>query len=82
MKQGTLQSIGFDEHKPSLADAQIDLERGSVVCTALEDQYVKALVPEMGYIFGHASLHLVDYTAYWENIRENVRTRINTFLNK
>lgn len=82
MKPGTLEAEGFDEHKPGLADAQVDLERGTVVCTALEDQYAQPLVPEMGYIFGRASLHLVDYTAYWDNIRENVRTRIEAFLNE
>ena len=27
MKPGTLEALGFDEHKPGLADAQIDLER-------------------------------------------------------
>lgn len=80
MIPGTIQTSGFEEHNPGLADAQIDLERGTVVCTALEDQYAQPMVPEMGYIFGHASLHLVDYSAYWENIKENVKTRIEAFL--
>ncbi len=82
MDTGTLKALDFEEHKTGLADAQIDLERGVVVCTALEDQYCQPLVPEMGYAFGHASLHLVDYPAYWENIRENVKTRIEAFLNE
>lgn len=82
MEIGTLKALDFEEHKPGLADAQIDLERGTVICTALEDQYCQPLVPGMGYAFGHASLHLVDYPAYWENIRENVKTRIEAFLNE
>ncbi|MBQ2832709.1 MAG: DUF3089 domain-containing protein [Methanobrevibacter sp.] len=82
MNPGTLLAVDFNVHKPGLADAQLDLERSTVVCTALEDEYVKPIVPEMGDIFGRASLHLVDYTAYWDNIRENVKTRIEAFLNK
>ena len=82
MNPGSLEALGFDKHEPGLADAQIDLERGTVVCTALKDQFAKPLVPEMGYIFGHESLHLVDYSAYWDNIRENVNRRIDAFLNK
>lgn len=82
MKPESLEALGFDEHKPGLADAQLDLERGVVVCTTLAEQYVTPLAPGVDNIFGPASLHLSDYTAYWDNIRENVRTRIDSFLNK
>jgi hypothetical protein len=82
MNPGTLEAVDVNVHKPGLADAQVDLERGTVICTALEDEYAQPLVPEMGYIFGHASLHLVDYSAYWDNIKENVNTRIDAFFKK
>ena len=82
MTPGTLHAEGFNAHNPGLADAQLDLGRGTVVCTALEDEYVKPLVEEMGDIFGRASLHLVDYTAYWDNLRENVKTRVEAYFNK
>ena len=72
---------GFIVNKPGLADAQIDLERGVVVCTTLEEHYVKS-EPGADNVFGPASLHECDYSAYWENIRENVYTRIDAFLNK
>jgi hypothetical protein len=48
MNPGSLEALGFEEHEPGIADVQIDLERGTVVCTVLEDQYVKPLVPGMG----------------------------------
>lgn len=82
MKPGTLEAEDFNAHKPGLADAQVDLERGTVVCTALEEEYVTPLIPGMPNIFGPASLHLIDYTAYWENLKENVKTRIEAFQNK
>ena len=72
---------GFIVNKPGLADAQIDLERGVVVCTTLEEHYVKS-EPGVDNVFGPASLHECDYSAYWENIRENVYKRIDAFLNK
>lgn len=69
-------------HKPGLADAKVDIERGVVVCTTLADQYVKTDELGIATIFGPASLHESDYAAYWDNIRENVMTRIDAFLNK
>lgn len=71
---------GIKVNRPGLADAQLDLERGTVVCTTLPDRYI--VIPGMKNIFGPASLHLLDYCAYWENIRENVQTRIRAYLGK
>ena len=75
------EAVGFEVNRPGLADAQIDLEKGVVVCTTLSKHYVKS-EPGSDNIFGPASLHESDYTAYWENIRENVNVRIDAFLNK
>ena len=75
-------ATGFRVNHPGLADAQLNVERGVVVCTAMEDQYVKPLAPGMDPPFGPASLHNVDYPAYWENIRENVRTRIKAYFER
>lgn len=82
MEEGSLKALDFNIHKPGLADARIDLERGSVICTTLADEYVTPLGPGVPNIFGPASLHLADYSAYWDNIRENIKTRVNAFLNK
>ena len=70
----------FHEHRPGLADAQLDLERGVVVSTTMAEHYVKPPVPGMRNIFGPASLHVSDYPAFWENIRQNVKDRINAFI--
>ena len=82
MEPGTFEALEFKFHKPGLADAQIDLERGVVVCTTLADQYVAPETHGVDNVFGPASLHESDYAAYWDNIRENVMTRIDAFLNK
>lgn len=71
----------FQVNHPGLADAQVDVERGVVVCTTLPDFYIKDVVPGQNP-FGPASLHVCDYPAYWDNIKENVKTRIQSFLNK
>lgn len=72
--------VDIKVNRPGLADAQLDLERGTVICTTLADHYVKPLTPGAKNIFGPASLHLSDYPAYWENIRENVKTRIRAYF--
>ena len=77
-----IRAIGFQEHKPGLADARVDVERGVVVCTTLPERYVKPAAPGRRSIFGPASLHTSDYQAFWENIRENVRTRIKAYFSK
>ena len=71
--------IDLQINKPGLADARLDVERGVVVCTTLPDRYIKA-IPGMKNIFGPASLHTSDYPAYWDNIRENVKTRIKAYF--
>lgn len=75
-------AVGFQENRPGVADAQIDVERGVVVCTTLSDRYITSLLPGMSNPFGPASLHLQDYPAYWENIKENVQTRIQAYFNR
>ena len=74
--------VDFDVHHPGLADAQVDVDRGVVVCTTLSEHYVPPMVPGKKSTFGPASLHLSDYPAYWDNIRENVQTRIKAYINR
>ena len=81
MESESLEELDFNVHKPGLADAQLDLERGVVVCTTLAEHYVTPPAPGADNVFGPASLHEADYTAYWENIRENVNVRIDAFFN-
>ena len=58
------------------ADAQLDLERGVVICTT---DY-----PGIGMedVFGPASFHNGDYGFYFENIKENVAKRIDSYFSK
>lgn len=56
------------------ADAQVDTERGVVICTAEVAEYAPAA------LFGPESLHSHDYDFYYENLRENVKTRVEAYL--
>ena len=66
---------GTYEIKKGIADAQLDIERGVVICTAEKVEYSAA-----EELFGTASLHNNDYAFYYENLRENVKARVENFL--
>ena len=55
------------------ADAQIDPERGVVICNS-DFPYIF-----MDDVFGPASFHNGDYALYFENLKENVAKRITAF---
>lgn len=62
------------------ADAQVDANRGVVICTTFENTpETKESVAEY---FGEESFHLYDYSFYHENLRKNVSDRIEAFLNQ
>ena len=77
-----LNALDYHMHTPGIADARLDTERGVVVCTTMPDRYLKALASGVRNVFGPASLHTGDYPNYWENIRENVRTRTRAYFRK
>lgn len=80
---GDLSSDDIKEVKPGLADAQVDTERGVVICTTMPEYYVKVNeLAESENLFGPASLHTSDYGAYYYNIMENVKTRIAAYFAK
>lgn len=60
------------------ADAQIDLERGVVVCRSA-DPAVYAIPADAADLFGPESYHGQDYGFYYLNLRENARIRIAAF---
>ena len=68
------EETGAYEIKKEIADAQLDTERGVVICTTEEVEYTSA-----GELFGPASLHNNDYALYYENLRENVKARVENF---
>lgn len=68
------EGMGTYEILEEIADAQVDTERGVVICTAENVEYAPAV------LFGPESLHSHDYDFYYENLRENVKTRVEAFL--
>lgn len=66
------------EVKPGIADAKINLERGSLQCSTVDKMEYK---PPMD-IFPIGTYHSMDYGFYYGNIKKNVKVRVNAFLNK
>lgn len=64
---------------PGVADARVDTARGAVICTNTDIPYLTA---NGAPIFGGKSFHTLDYDFYYENIRENVQTRIAAWFLK
>ena len=63
--------------KPGVADAKVDTKRGVVVCTSKANPYMDTAELAGGkQVFGKKSLHGYDYTYYYNNIKENVKTRV------
>lgn len=59
-------------------DAQIDEERGVIICTSKENPpELKASLKEY---FGEDSLHLYDYDLYATELKKNVAERIDKFI--
>lgn len=74
-------------HKLNIkADAVLDLERGTVVVT--EPRLAKYAITRIpGFrkfepVFGPASYHTCDYSFFYQNLRENIRTRYNAWTEK
>jgi len=63
--------------KEDLCDAQIDLKRGSLICTT-QNAYIK--FPGHDEIWGGKSLHGFDGNGFYNNIKENLRLRVAHYL--
>ena len=64
-----------------MADACVNLERGSVICGSVTPA-LYAMPRESAAFFGPESYHGRDYEFYYMNIRENAALRLERFLNK
>lgn len=62
-----------------LMDAQVDVQRGSVICSTSKD-FIKLPVKTTGELWGGKSLHGYDGKGYFNNIKNNLRVRVNHFL--
>ena len=67
----------FEDIVPGVADAQINPDRGGALITTYDKAEVSA--PE---VFGPQSYHGKDYDFYYYNLKENIQTRIDAFLNQ
>ena len=67
---------------PGVADAQVDVERGVVVCTNTDYPYIDTSAIASTQIFGTKSFHGNDYTFYYANIQKNVADRIAAYQAK
>ena len=65
---------------PVKADAQVDTERGVVVCTTKELPFITDLDPAAELYFGPESYHNGDIPFYLDNLKENVKLRSEKFL--
>lgn len=65
---------------PVNADAQVDTERGVVICTVKELPFISTINPAIAAFFGPESYHNGDYPFYLDNLRENVKLRADRYL--
>lgn len=61
-----------------IADAQLNLDRGVVVVSTPEAKAF-AMPPDFAPVFGFASYHGNDYGFFFENLKQNVRDRMNAW---
>lgn len=75
------QSTGeVDESVPGLADAQLDPERGVVLCYNTNLPFISVDNLGISNPFGDRSYHNGDYTFYYYNIKENVQVRTDAWF--
>ena len=65
------------------ADAQVDLKRGVVICHADYPFIGEGEANDLAVsLFGTESFHNGDYALCFDNIKQNVKTRIDSYLEK
>lgn len=67
--------------QPGIADATLDMNRGTVVCSTV-DPAVYAMPADAASLFGPQSFHAYDYGFYYASIRKNAQTRVEKWLDK
>lgn len=73
---GTLDESG--ELVKNYADARVDVERGVVVCSSVNN--TTEMQSALSKYFGPESFHLQDYNLYYGNLQQNVADRIDAFM--
>lgn len=72
---GTL--VGMQD-LPHYADAALDLERGTVICSTADPDAFKVIGQEEAFPSG--VLHTGDYPLYYYDLQNNVKTRIKSYF--
>ena len=69
---------------PGLADARVDTKRGVVICTGTDFPYIDTIngLGLSRQVFGEKSFHGNDCFLYYENLKENVGVRTESYLRK
>ena len=62
---------------PGIADARVNVKRGVVICSS---DVLPHMPDSVSDFFGTASYHGGDYSFYFGNVRQNVKTRVDAFL--
>ncbi len=65
---------------PAYADARIDLAKGALICSSVDDELLDQLFPSTAY--NHGVYHIWDFPLYYYNLQENAERRAGKFLNK
>ena len=69
-----------DDIVPGVADAELNLERGVVVCYAENLSYTRVDNYGLPNMFGERSYHNGDYGFYYYNLKENVGVRTDAWF--
>ena len=74
---------GDMEYRDVGADAQVDLKRGVVICHADYPFIGEGEADDLAVsLFGTESFHNGDYPFFFNNIRQNVKTRIDSYFER
>ncbi len=62
---------------PGIADAVLDLDKGVVLCTTIDENKYQIPIPS---VFGTGSYHGQSFQLYYVNLGENAKERIDNFM--
>lgn len=74
---GSLDQKTLNITSPGIADAQIDLKKGILICSTIDEKKYQIPIPA---VFGTGSYHGQLFQLYYVNLRENAKQRIDNFI--
>lgn len=74
---GSLDQKTLQITSPGIADAKIDLEKGVVICSTIDEKKYQIPIPS---VFGTSSYHGQSFQLYYVNLGENAKQRIDNFI--